>query len=119
MRLYDAPSAARIVAPINVPYFWDKEEVLRLGVRYGYLFQGVIGRKEGAGRAALYILSRRLAPLFNLDPMGFSAYKFLKNDSILTLMNDPEGARLLLRRNRGRIDEKQITIDFPEGDQDA
>ena len=95
------------------------EEVLRLGVRYGYLFQGVIGRKEGAGRAALYILSRRLAPLFNLDPMGFSAYKFFKNDSILTLMNDPDGSRLLLRRNRARINENQMAIAFLDGDQDA
>ena len=34
MRLYDASSAAPIVAPINVPCYWDKEEVLRLGVTF-------------------------------------------------------------------------------------
>lgn len=95
------------------------DEVLRLGVRYGYLFQGVIGRKEGAGRAPLYILSRRLAPLFNLDPMGFSAYKFLTNDKIEQLMNDPEGARLSLRRRRTREDKGQMMIDFEEGSHDA
>lgn len=97
----------------------EMEEVLRLGVRYGYLFQGVIGRKEGTGRAPLYILSRRLAPLFNLDPMGFSGYKFLTNDKILQLMNDPEGARHVLRRQRGRTDDNQMTIDFRDGDSDA
>lgn len=91
------------------------DEVLLLGVRYGYLFQGIIGRKEGAGRAQLYILSRRLAPLFNLDPIGFSAYKFLTNDTIQQLMNDPEGARKNLRRRRNRGDDGQIAIDFDEG----
>lgn len=95
------------------------EDVLRLGVRYGYLFQGVIGRKEGTGRAPLFILSRRLAPLYNLDPMGFSAYKFLSNHNVELLMNDPEGARLSLRRRRARHDENQITIDFSDGGSDA
>ncbi|MGR3250001.1 MAG: ORC-CDC6 family AAA ATPase [Paracoccus sp. (in: a-proteobacteria)] len=95
------------------------EEVLRLGVRYGYLFQGVIGRKEGIGRAPLFILSRRLAPLFNLDPMGFSAYKFLSNESVELLMNDPDAARRGLRRLRSRHDENQIVIDFQDGGSDA
>lgn len=95
------------------------EEVLRLGVRYGYLFQGVIGRKEGTGRAPLFILSRRLAPLFNLDPMGFSGYKFLTNRKVEMLMNDPEGARLSLRRRRGQVDENQLAINFFEDDSDA
>jgi hypothetical protein len=97
----------------------EMEEVLMLGVRYGYLFQGVIGRKEGTGRAPLFILSRRLAPLFNLDPMGFSAYKFMSNRLVEQLMNDPDGARLSLRRQRGRKDENQMTIDFLEGGTDA
>lgn len=97
----------------------EMEDVLRLGVRYGYLFQGVIGRKEGTGRAPLYILSRRLAPLFNLDPMGFSAYKFLSNKSVEVLMNDPEGARLGLRRRRNNHDQNQMTIDFLDGGSDA
>lgn len=95
------------------------EDVLRLGVRYGYFFQGVIGRKEGTGRAPLFILSRRLAPLFNLDPMGFSAYKFLSTRSVEMLMNDPEAARLSLRRQRARQNGNQMTIDFLDGESDA
>lgn len=91
------------------------EEVLSLGIRYGYLFQGIIGRKEGTGRAPLYILSRRLAPLFNLDPMGFSGYKFLPARTIEMLMNEPEKARLSLRRTKSRINPDQITIDFDDG----
>ena len=95
------------------------DEVLRLGVRYGYLFQGIIGRKEGSGRAPLFILSRRLAPLFNLDPMGFSAYKFLTNRKIQELMNEPDEARLSLRRARGRGNENQMNIDFDRDAPDA
>ncbi len=95
------------------------EDVLSLGVRYGYLFQGIIGRKEGAGRARLYILSRRLAPLFNLDPMGFSGYKFFTNEKIDMLMNDPDKARLSLRRSRSREHPGQMTIDFSDRDTNA
>jgi hypothetical protein len=95
------------------------EDVLALGIRYGYFFQGIIGRKEGTGRAPLYILSRRLAPLFNLDPMGFSAYKFLPARTIEMLMNEPERARLSLRRTRSRMNPDQITIDFDDGGDDA
>jgi hypothetical protein len=95
------------------------EDVLALGIRYGYFFQGIIGRKEGTGRAPLYILSRRLAPLFNLDPMGFSGYKFLPARTIEMLMNEPEKARLSLRRTRSRLDHNQMTIDFDDGGNDA
>ncbi|MGV2981189.1 hypothetical protein ACERNI_13420 [Camelimonas sp. ID_303_24] len=97
----------------------EMEEVLRLGVRYGYLFQGVIGRKEGAGRAPLFILSRRLAPLFNLDPIGFSGYKFMTNHEVEMLMNDPEGTRLRLRRGRSLVNKNQMTMDFSIGGSDA
>lgn len=91
------------------------EDVLTLGVRYGYLFKGIIGRKEGIGRAQLFILSRRLAPLFNLDPMGFSQYQFMTNDKIDILINKPREARLSLRsgKNSGATID-QMTIDFFE-----
>jgi len=54
--------------------------VLNLGVQEGFLYQSYIGTKEGMGRTKLYVLTRRLAPCFNLDPVGFSAYKFLTCD---------------------------------------
>jgi hypothetical protein len=60
-----------------------------------------------------------LAPLYNLDPVGFSAYKFLTNHSIELLMNEPDRARLNLRRRRNKTDESQMTIDFSEGNSDA
>jgi hypothetical protein len=91
----------------------DIQDVLNLGMRYGYFFQSIIGRKEGFGRAPLYILSRRLAPLFNLDPMGFSAYKFLTNEKIRLLMDYPEETRRLFRRTRNAdIAIEQISLDF-------
>jgi len=51
--------------------------VLTLGVQEGYLYQSYVGTKEGMGRTKLYVLTRRLAPVFKLDPIGFSAYKFV------------------------------------------
>lgn len=79
----------------------EVEDVLDLGLRYGYLFKSIIGRKEGRGRTPLYILSRRLAPLFNLDPMGFAAYKFMTADTVRALMDQPDWARKNLRRFQG------------------
>lgn len=80
------------------------ESVLELGLRYGYFFRSSIGRKEGVGRTSLYILSRRLAPLFNLDPMGFAAYKFMTTGAIRELMDDPDKARKMLRKGRFSAD---------------
>jgi hypothetical protein len=76
----------------------EVEKVLELGVRYGYFFRAIIGRKEGFGRTPLYVLSRRLAPLFNLDPMGFAGYKFMRTEMVQGLMDDPDSARKALRR---------------------
>lgn len=51
--------------------------------------------------------------------MGFSAYKFLTNRTIEQLMNDPDGARLSLRRRRSREGGSQMMIAFEEDDRDA
>ena len=94
----------------------DVQDVLDLGVRYGYLFQSIIGRKEGIGRAPLYILSRRLAPLFNLDPMGFAGYKFVQNQALELLMDHPEAARKARQRSKGADAAfDQISLNFDQG----
>ncbi len=76
----------------------DKEvqDILDLGVQYGYFHTSTLGSKEGMGRVPLYILSRRLAPMFTLDPSGFSGYQFITNENLWLAMNNPKafGRRL-------------------------
>lgn len=78
--LYDSPSA-------------EVAAVLALGVQYGYLHQSTIGNKDGTGRTWLYVLSRRLAPFFLLDPTGFAGYLFVKSSDLERAMRQP-GSRL-------------------------
>lgn len=69
------------IALTNIP---DDElkRVFQIGVRLGYLHEATIGNKEGNGRTWLYILNRRLAPSFILDPTGFQGYLFMTNDDL-------------------------------------
>lgn len=63
--------------------------VLKLGLRYGYFHESTIGTKDGTGRTRLYILSRRLAPHFTLDPTSFAGYKFVTTRAIHDAMRNP------------------------------
>lgn len=84
----------------------EVREVLNLGMRYGYFHRSSIGRKEGIGRAELYILSRQLAPAFQLDPTGFAGYLFVTNAFIENLIADP---RSFPRRLRERDFDELLT----------
>lgn len=88
----------------------DVDEVLRLGLRHAYLSRSSIGRKEGFGRTERYVLSRRFAPFWNLDPSGFSAYKFLTNDDLLVMMMRPGQFRSRLRRGEFLADGPQLEL---------
>ena len=88
--------------------------ILKLGVHYGYFQESTIGKKDSksAGRTRLYILSRRLAPAFNLDPTGFAGYLFVTSALIAEALTSP---RSLLRRVaqsgiEGEIDPPQLTL---------
>lgn len=63
--------------------------LLDLAVRYGYLYKDSISRKEGRGRVVLYVLTRRLAPAFRLDPIGFSHHLSVTGDYLLGLSENP------------------------------
>ena len=65
------------------------QRTLQLGVRLGYLYKEAIGRKEGRGRAVLYVLTRRLAPAFKLDPMGFSGYVSVTDQYLGAIILNP------------------------------
>ena len=72
------------------------EKILSLGVNYAYLHRSTIGRKErGYGRTWLYILNRRLAPIWRLDPNSFAGYLFIQNEYLEMAMDNPS---LILRR---------------------
>ncbi len=73
------------------------KRLLELAVAEGYLMKGYISRKEGTGRRTLYVLTRRLAPAFNLDVSSYSGYLSVKSDRVLDLMQHgasraPDGA---------------------------
>ncbi len=74
-------------------------QVFHLGVSYGYFHRSSIGNKEGTGRALMFVLSKRLAPAFNLDPTGFSGYKFVTSAAVKEAMTNP---RAVLARVRER-----------------
>jgi hypothetical protein len=80
-------------------------EILRLGVQYGYLTESAIGNKEGTGRTRLYVLSRRLAPYFLLDPSSFAGYLFVKSDDLEKSLTNPN--RLLRNLRRESEDEAE------------
>lgn len=73
--------------------------ILELGVQLGYFHRSTIGRKDSksGGRTRLYVLNRRLAPIWNLDPTGFAGYLFVTNKLIEEAMQQPLS---LLRRLR-------------------
>lgn len=90
----------------------EVEKVLRLGVMHAYFSRTAIGRKEGMGKTECFVLSRRFAPYFKLDPNGFTAYKFLQNAELRRMMFEPEQFRKGLRASRGTGDSSQMNLGF-------
>ena len=68
----------------------DVFEVFEFGVELGYFHRSSIGNKDGTGRTRLYVLTRRLAPHFNLDPSSFSGYQFITNGVLRRAFIDPD-----------------------------
>lgn len=94
------------------------KETLELGVKEGVLFHHYIGKKDGFGKTDLYILSRRLAPAFKLDPNGFSGYLFFRSDVLERAIDNPITFSDELRRRGLDLDNmevKQLALGF-EGD---
>lgn len=60
------------------------EEVLSLGIECDFLQLSTIGSKEISGRNRQYILHRRLAPYFKLDPSGYAGYLSVTADDLET-----------------------------------
>ena len=69
----------------------EVERIFEIGLQLGYFHKSTIGRKAAGsiGRLRLYVLNRRLAPIWNLDPNGFAGYLFLKNQVLENAIKDP------------------------------
>lgn len=78
------------------------KKIFRLGMRLGYFHKSTIGKKDSGsgGRTALYILNRRLAPIWTLDVTSFAGYLFVTNSILEEAMQNP--ASLLRRMNKKR-----------------
>src|SRR5207302_5455446 len=83
------------------------QHILDLGVEEGYLYRTTIGTKTGHGRTARYVLSRRLAPYFYLDPTSFSGYLFVTTDNLRRAMTTPKA---LLREN---VPDEDVQMALP------
>lgn len=77
----------------------EVQQVLELGVQHGYFHKSTIGNKDGTGRQRLYVMTRRLAPHFNLDPSSFAGYLWVSWERLWTGIQDPDR---LLRRVKDR-----------------
>jgi hypothetical protein len=73
------------IAMTNVPDI-EVAEVIKLGIRYGYLQESTISYREGTGRTKRYSLSRRLAPSFSLMATSFAGDQFITNESLKSAM---------------------------------
>ncbi len=87
----------------------EVSRVLELGVKEGYLYPSTIGTKRGHGRTARYVLSRRLAPYFTLDPTSFAGYLFVTNENLRRAMCDPNA----LLRDVGDEENDDTQIELP------
>ncbi|HEY9210478.1 MAG TPA: hypothetical protein VIO56_03630 [Methylotenera sp.] len=91
------------------------DEIMRifdLGVIHGYLYEGAIGTKDGRGRTRRYVLTRRLAPFFKLDPTGFSGYLFVTTQLLQLAIQNPTKAINDFEKNRlgSVIEETQLSL---------
>lgn len=88
-------------------------KILKLGVRHGFLYEGTIGSKDGRSRTRRFVLTRRLAPMFKLDPTGFAGYLFVTNDFLQSaLMNPARTVRDFESLRLGVVESGQIQLEF-------
>ena len=74
--------------------------IFRLGVRHGYFYHAAIGTKEGRWRTHRYVMTRRLAPHFKLDPNGFAGCLFVTTELLDLALVNPKKAVAAFRNKR-------------------
>lgn len=90
----------------------EVERIFNLGIQLGYFHSSTIGRKESksGGRTTLYILNRRLSPIWTLDPTGFAGYLFVKNSLLMEAMHDPQSLLRRLGKDHPHNDDCQLSL---------
>lgn len=88
------------------------DDVFELGVRYAYFHSSSIGNKDGTGRTRLYVLTRRLAPYFKLDPTSFAGYLWTTSDILHEAMANPDTLVRRMKRDgvSSVLDTGQLTL---------
>lgn len=79
----------------------EVERILNIGVNFGFFHRSTIGRKnrKSGGRTKLFIMNRRLAPIWTLDPTGFSGYLFVQNSLLCEGIMKPQSLLSRIERN--------------------
>ena len=112
--IQDEQASQRRVFSFSISDDVDSEisAILKLGVIHGYLYLDSIGAKNGYGRKNLYVLTRRLAPAFSLDPTGFSGYLTLTNEMLREISEHPQSYINRLRKRGASIlaETKQMSL---------
>ncbi len=90
----------------------DVISVFELGVQYGYFHRSSIGNKDGTGRTRLYVLSRRLAPYFKLDPSSFAGYLWVTSDLLQEGMDNPDRVLRRIKKDgtANSLETAQLTL---------
>lgn len=91
------------------------KKTLDLGVQLGYFHLSTLGRKDSVlgGRQPLYVLNRRLSPIWNLDPTSFAGYLSVKNELLEKAMEKPYSTlRRIIKKNDTSTEDnyKQISM---------
>lgn len=88
--------------------------VLALGIRLGYFQQSTIGKKNAifGGRTKLYIMNRRLAPIWTLDPNGFVGYLFVKNELLEEALVNPDAMNKRIHKYMESNDTDYVQLTF-------
>ncbi len=89
-------------------------DVLALGIRLGYFQQSTIGKKNAifGGRTKLYIMNRRLAPIWTLDPNGFAGYLFVKNELLEEALINPDAMNKRIHKDMDSDDTDYVQLSF-------
>ena len=94
------------------------KNILDLGNQFGYFHKSTIGKKDSksGGRTRLYVLNRRLAPIWTLDPTGFAGYLFVQNQLIEEAMEHPSSMLRRITNNGIPEDMNIVQLDMFEVD---
>ena len=86
--------------------------ILNLGVVLGYFHKSTIGRKDSksGGRTLLYVLNRRLSPVWTLDPTSFAGYLFVTNKIIEDAMENPFAMLNRIKKTKFLHDNDSLTL---------